>query len=183
VTTHSPSEDAVRLAAKSVFSGCVTDSSFKIHEDVARVINHAGCSMTVGTRDARLEPHFTRALGAVVHDDRVQVTLFVPRVLAVTLLADVTDNGRIAFQAVEPGIFHAFQIKGRYVSHRDSRPDEEALQLAYRDRTAAAARAAGIPDGFWHVAVYAPSVAITFRAEEAFNQTPGPGAGAPMTKA
>jgi hypothetical protein len=151
-----------------------------IPDEAASMITAGRCSMVVGTRDARLEPHFVRALGAAVHDDRAQLTFFVPRVLAAPVIRDLEDNGRIAFQLVDAPTFHAFQLKGRLVAHRDASPDEEALQLAYRESMAAAARSVGIPDGHWLYYVYNPAVAITFRVEEVFNQTPGPGAGAPI---
>jgi hypothetical protein len=151
-----------------------------IPDEAASIITAGRCSMVVGTRDARLEPHFVRALGAAVHDDREQLTFFVPRVLAATVISDLEDNGRIAFQIVDVPTFHAFQLKGRMLELRDARPDEEALQLAYREAIASSARSVGIPDGYWWSAVLNPAVAITFRIEETFNQTPGPGAGAPI---
>jgi hypothetical protein len=171
------------MGALAAFVGDVISSKAMsvIDDDVRRVIMEAGCSMTMGTRDARLEPHFARVMGAVVHDDRTHVTLFVPRALVGQTLSDLEDNGRIAFQAVEPGIFHAFQLKGRYVSHRDANGDEEAMQIAYRDRTIDLVRKYHMSHGFWSEALFHPAVAITFSVEESYTQTPGPGAGAPRS--
>jgi hypothetical protein len=150
-----------------------------IDDGMVRVLESA-CVMTVGTRDANLEPHFTRALGGVAHADREHVTFFVPRVLAQQAIRDLEDNGRIAFQVVAHGAsnaFKAFQLKGRFVSHRDAHPEEERLQTEYKKQVTAACREMGIPHGFWLAIAYNPATAVTFAVEEAFNQTPGPGAG------
>jgi hypothetical protein len=149
----------------------------QIVDEHARILGSA-CSMTMGTRDAKLQPHFTRVLGATVHEDREQITIFVPKVIASQGLDDVHDNGRIAIQCVEVGPFKAFQLKGRFVSARDATPAEEELQRAYQARIIEGAKRLGISAKFWQVSIYNPAIAITFRIDESYDQTPGPGAGA-----
>jgi hypothetical protein len=141
---------------------------------------HGPAFIQIGTRDEALRPAHTAAVGAVVHDDRQTVTVFVPTLRAERILRDVTANGRIAL-GLALASHEAYQIKGTYVSSRPTDAEDRARQEAYRAALLTSALEAGFPEaiarpltlGF----VYMPGVAITFRAEKVFLQTPGPGAG------
>lgn len=143
---------------------------------------HGPAFMQVGTRDAGLRPAHTFAVGAVVHDDRQTITVFVPESRSTRVLSDLKANGRVAL-GVALVSHEAYQLKGTYVSSRPTGDEETALQEAYRAKLVAAVRQV-FPDeiarpfalGF----AYWPGVAITFRVEEVFLQTPGPGAGTKM---
>lgn len=138
--------------------------------------------MTVGTRDASLRPAHVCAVGAVVDDDRRTVTFFVPESRSARLLSDLQDNGRVAFSF---GLVshEAYQLKGTYLSSRPTTNDDVAFQDAYRTKLLAAVRKV-YPDEIalpYALGVaYQPGVAVTFRVEEIFLQTPGPGAGTRM---
>jgi hypothetical protein len=152
-----------------------------IPERVVEVL-HGPAFMAVGTRDSQLRPAHTVAVGAVVHSDRETVTFFVPEARAGRILSDLRDNGRVAlgFGLVS---HEAYQLKGRYLSSRPTGDADIALQETYQTQLLAAARQA-YPDEIARPLVlglaYRPGVAITFRAEEVFLQTPGPGAGTRM---
>ena len=152
-----------------------------IPERVVEVL-HGPAFIQVGTRDAALRPAHTWAIGAVVHDDRQTVTLFVPESRAARLLGDLRDNGRVAC-AFAWASHEAYQVKGTYVSSRPVTDEDSARQEAYRAKLLGAVRqvypeeiARPLVLGF----AYRPGVAVTFRAEEVFLQTPGPGAGTRM---
>lgn len=143
---------------------------------------HGPAVMLVGTRDAGLRPAHTCAVGAVVHDDRRTVTFFVPESRSARLLSDLQDNGRIALDF--GWVSHeAYQLKGTYLSSRPTTAEEVARQETYRAKLLAEARQA-YPDEIarpWALGfAYHPGVAVTFRVEEVFLQTPGPGAGTRM---
>lgn len=143
---------------------------------------HGPAVMLVGTRDAGLRPAHTCAVGAVVHDDRRTVTFFVPESRSARLLSDLQDNGRIAFDF--GWVSHeAYQLKGTCLSSRPTTAEDVARQEAYRAKLLAAARQV-YPDEIarpWALGfAYHPGVAVTFRVEEVFLQTPGPGAGTRM---
>ena len=139
--------------------------------------------LQIGTRDAALRPAHTFAVGAVVHDDRETVTVFVPSARARRILADLESNGRVAL-GIALVSHEAYQLKGRYLSSRPADARDLARQEAYRKALLEDALRIGYPEeiarpltqGF----AYTPGTAITFRAEEVFNQTPGPGAGTPL---
>lgn len=141
---------------------------------------HGPAFMQVGTRDAKLRPAHAFAVSAVVHGDRETVTFFVPEARSARTLSDLRDNGRVAL-GVALASHEAYQLKGTYVSSRPTGDKDIALQETYRAKTLAAARQAGYPEEIARPLVlgvaYRPGVAITFRVEEVFLQTPGPGAG------
>jgi hypothetical protein len=108
------------------------------------------------------------------------VTVFVPTPRAERVLRDLTANGRIAL-GFSLASHEAYQLKGRYVSSRPLDDADRARQEAYRATLMASALEAGYPEAIARPLTlgfaYTPGVAITFRAEEVFLQTPGPGAG------
>jgi hypothetical protein len=135
--------------------------------------------MLAGTRDAELRGAHTCVVGAFVHNDRRTVTFFVPESRAARLLSDLRDNGRVAFGF--GWISHeAYQLKGMYVSSRPTNGEDLARQQAYRAKLVAALRQAYPEEIARPLALgfaYHPGVAVTFRVDEVFLQTPGPGAG------
>jgi hypothetical protein len=138
--------------------------------------------MHVGTRDADLQPAHAFPLGALVADDRETVTFFVTERRAKRILSDLEDNGRVAF-AVGLLSHEAYQLKGAYLSSRPANADEIAFQELHRVKLSEEL-SHWFPKEFaeslfLRLAVQ-PSVAITFRVEEVFLQTPGPGAGEKM---
>jgi hypothetical protein len=140
---------------------------------------HGPAFIQVGTRDVNLRPAHTFAVGAVMHDDRRTVTFFVPEGRAAKLLSNLQDNGQVAF-AFAWVTHEAYQFKGTYLSSRPTTDEDLARQEAYRAKVVASLRQV-YPDeiarpfalGF----AYHPGVAVTFRVEQVFLQTPGPGAG------
>jgi hypothetical protein len=118
-------------------------------------------------------------VGAILADDRATVTFFVPESRSARLLSDLRDNGRVAF---EFGLasHEAYQLKGTYLSCRPTTAEDVARQEAYRSGLFAAFQSVYPPPlakAFALGAAYQPGVAVSFRVEEVFLQTPGPGAG------
>jgi hypothetical protein len=135
--------------------------------------------MVVGTRSADLRPAHACAVGAVLEDDRQTVTFYLPASRFDRHARNLQDNGRVAF-AFGLMTHEAYQMKGIYVSSRPTGPEDIARQEAYRARLLAAAREAYPEEIAWPFALgvaYQPGVAVTFRVEEIFLQTPGPAAG------
>ncbi len=140
---------------------------------------HGPAFMQVGTRDERLRPAHAMVTGAVVHADREAVTFFVPEGRSARILSDLENNGRVAL-GIALASHEAYQLKGRYLASRPTGGEDIARQETYQTKMLAAVRqvypeeiARPLVLGF----AYRPGVAITFRVEEIFLQTPGPGAG------
>ena len=138
----------------------------------------------IGSRDEALRPTHTMAVGAIVHDDRQTVTVFVPAARSERVLRDLRENGQIAV-GVSLASHEAYQLKGTYVSSRPTDDVDRARQEAYRAALLESALEAGYPQAIARPLTlglaYAPGVAITFRAGTVFLQTPGPGAGTLLT--
>lgn len=149
-----------------------------IPERVIEVL-HGPSVLQVATRDGELRPSHAYVTGVLVGDDRATVTFFVTEKRARGILRNLENNGRVALCAAQ-ATHEAYQLKGAFVSSRPASDDDYAFQEAYLARLWPALAQ------FWPEemvkplflgAVYRPAVAITFRAEEVFLQTPGPGAG------
>jgi hypothetical protein len=135
--------------------------------------------MHAGTRDAALRPAHSQVTGAIFHDDRETVTFFVSESQARRIASNLEQNGRVALTIAQTS-HEAYQLKGAYVSSRPTADSDYALQDSYRTEMISALTK------FWPEEMvkpmilghaYRPGVAITFRVEEIFQQTPGPGAG------
>jgi hypothetical protein len=143
---------------------------------------HGPAFMQVGTRDERLRPAHVMVTGAVVGDDREAVTFFLPESRSARILRDLENNGRVAL-GVALMSHEAYQLKGTYLSARPTGAEDSVRQEAYVAKLLAAVRqvypeeiAKPLVLGF----AFRPGVAIAFRVEEVFLQTPGPGAGTRM---
>ena len=99
----------------------------------------------IGSRDEALRPEHTGAVGAMVHDDRQTVTVFVPTARAERVLRDLTRNGRIAV-GVALASHEAYQLKGTYISSRPTDDDDRARQEVYRAALLQSALEAGYPE-------------------------------------
>jgi hypothetical protein len=136
--------------------------------------------MQVATRSDDLWPAHAWVVGGEVHDDHQTVTVFIAAAASRPTLDNLERNGRIAL-GIALATHEAYQLKGTYISSRPTTDEDLARQEKYRAALFASALAAGYPEetarpftlGF----AYNPGLAITFRAEEAFLQTPGPDAG------
>lgn len=141
---------------------------------------HGPTWIQIGSRDEALRPAHTMAVGAVVHDDRQTVTVFVPTARSGRVLRDLTGNGRIAV-SLALASHESYQLKGTYISSRPTDDTDRARQEARRAALLESALEAGYPEAIARPLALGlaitPGVAITFRAEQVFLQTPGPGAG------
>lgn len=141
---------------------------------------HGPSYLQLGTRDETLRPAHTFAVGGMVHDDRRTVTVYVPTERVQRIVGHLEGNGRVAL-GIGQASHESYQLKGTYVSRRPADADDLARQEAYRKALLADALAHGYPEEiarpFTQGYAYTPAVAITFRAEEVYLQTPGPDAG------
>jgi hypothetical protein len=141
---------------------------------------HGPVFLSIGTRDERLRPAHTFVIGAVVNQDRETIRCFVPQSRARRIIGNLENNGRIALTAGHPS-HECYQLKGRYVSARPVEAQEVAIQEIYRTKLLAVMLQYGYPEQIAKPLIlgfqYQPAVAITFRVEEIFLQTPGPEAG------
>lgn len=143
----------------------------------------SGVSIIVGTRDANLRPDSGRGLGARVSPDRRHITLLLNGDLCTRLRANIEDNGRIAVAFSRIHDHQSIQLKGRVTATRDGSPREVKAQGRYLIAFAEQLANAGFPRSVVRNVQYAPCFAVDVEVAEVFDQTPGPGAGNPLSPA
>ncbi|PKO68049.1 MAG: hypothetical protein CVU22_09895 [Betaproteobacteria bacterium HGW-Betaproteobacteria-16] len=143
-----------------------------------------GVSVIVSSCDPDLTPSVMRAVGSRVADDGRLITVYMCRSQSAQLLRDVAHSARLAAVFSQPSTHRTVQLKTRSARLREATDDDDPalqhyLQGMERELTSI---------GF--AAVYARAmlayrlddvVAIEFVPELAFDQTPGPRAGQPIT--
>jgi len=139
---------------------------------------HGGVFGWIGTRDARLRPALTWAFGVRVSAARDEITAFVPDVEIDLTRSNLSQNGLVALNVVQPITHESYQFKGKLQGMRPSTEEEQAVQEILRAKVAALL--VMFPPELVTGYIGVPSTAITFTVEEAFVQTPGPGAGRPL---
>lgn len=131
----------------------------------------------VGSRDAKLRPMFSWAFGATVNAQEDTITFYVPNVEGAKTLSNFEDNGMVALTVSDAGTHETYQFKGPRLEIRPSEDKDTAIQDIHQSKVVSYLGARGYPEEiFTGFAIY-PSTAVTFKVEDVFVQTPGPGAG------
>jgi hypothetical protein len=150
-----------------------------IPEDIATFLP-SGLSIAVATRNAELVPDGARAAAAEVDPDRTHVTVYVPSKAGRRLLGDLEAHPQIAVLFVRPTDALACQLKGTFVGSRPARPAERREVLRQADGYLAELDAIGISRALTAGWSFWPCLALRVRVTDVYQQTPGPGAGAPI---
>ncbi|MFT3915167.1 MAG: hypothetical protein QM704_13910 [Anaeromyxobacteraceae bacterium] len=147
-----------------------------------RAFAESGVSIHVGTADARLVPEAARVMGCRVEPGGDEVTLFVPRAAAGRTLDNLALNGRVAAVFARPLDDLSFQLKGAVLEVRDATEADRPIIERYRPLLSEMFQFVGIPSRITFAIAVWPAVAVRFRVESIFVQTPGPKAGAPLVE-
>ena len=178
-----PKHAALPLAAgPSPVSMVAVQTAIALPEDIATFIQ-SGVSMTLASRDDRFVPSIAKGVGCRVSPGRDAVTVLVFANAAEELLRDVAHCSKLAAVFSRPSTNRTLQIKGSNVTTAPAGPADVALTRRYIVLLAEELRPLGwsadyVHDVFWHDPVHL--VALHFTPEGAFQQTPGPGAGAAL---
>jgi hypothetical protein len=139
-----------------------------------------GIAIQLGTRNDHLEPSGVRVVAAAVEPDGSHVVAYVPTAAARHVLPDLESNGQAAIVFARPPDERACQLKGTFAGARAATADEREFVQAQWNRWLDRLTTIGIGrPTFEHWTTW-PCVAIRIRVNAIFNQTPGPGAGAPL---
>ncbi len=139
-----------------------------------------GIAIQLGTRNTRLEPNGVRVVAATVEHGGMHVVAYVPDVSVGHVLSDLESNGHVALVFARPPDERACQVKGTFVGARPATAEERAVVDAQWDRWLDRLTTIGYArQTFEHWTTW-PCAAIRVRVNAIFNQTPGPGAGAPL---
>jgi hypothetical protein len=135
----------------------------------------------IGTRNAELEAAGMQASAIVVEPDRSHVVAFVPVCGSEDTMANLHANGQVALCVARPVDERACQVKGVFAGARPAEPGERSTIEAQLDEGLRQLEEIGIPRQLYAAHSRWPCVAVRVRVTDVFNQTPGPGAGAPIT--
>jgi hypothetical protein len=142
-----------------------------------------GVSVIVGSRDAARRPTLMRAVGSRIAAQGREVTVYLSRPQSRQVLDDIAANGQVAVVFSEPSTHRALQLKASRATLRPARPDEAPLLARYLASMEHEIRQVGFPAEVTRAMLACrleEVVAVTFEPEQAFDQTPGPRAGAPL---
>ncbi len=150
-----------------------------IDQELANFLQE-GIAIQLGTRNDHLEPNGARVVAATVERDGSHVLAFVPKAAARHVLADLKANGQAALVFARPPDERACQLKGTFAGARAATSAERDFVQAQWGRWLDRLATIGLPrPTFEHWTTW-PCVAIRIHVNAIFNQTPGPGAGAPL---
>jgi hypothetical protein len=150
-----------------------------IDEELASFLQE-GIAVQLGTRNARLEPNGVRVVAVLVERDGTHVVAYVPDVAARGVLPDLESNGQAALVFARPPDERACQLKGTFAGARPATADEYAAVQGQWDRWLDRLSTIGYPRPTFECWAKWPCIAIRVKVNAIFNQTPGPGAGAPL---
>jgi hypothetical protein len=145
-----------------------------------------GVSVNVGSRDAQLRPSLMRGLGSLIEDGGRRITVYLARRQSRQLVLDIAATGHVAAVFSEPHSHKAVQVKASKAQLRNATDADRPVLARYLAAMEVAIGRVGFPAELVR-AMYTYEledvVAVTFEPEQAFDQTPGPKAGARVGKA
>jgi hypothetical protein len=135
------------------------------------------CSLIVGTVDADGLPDATRGWAAQVLDGGARIRLLLAA-NAVYTLANLRTTQRIALTATHFSTLNSVQVKGVALTVEEATDDDRELFMEFcRGCVRAIHQIDETPEEILWRFVPSGVVACVFRADELFDQTPGPEAG------
>lgn len=151
----------------------------------AAFVVQPGISMSVASRRAGNLPALGRALGCRVAPDRTRVTVLLPGEQLPALVAALRESRAIAVVFSQPSTHRTIQLKGVDAVLEPPAAGDAALSARWADSFVAALAPYGIGEEPVRAFLWsepAALVAASFTPCAAFQQTPGPGAGAPLAR-
>lgn len=134
----------------------------------------------VATRDAALVPDEVMAAAARPSADGRCLTVFLPVATSEASIANLRANGAIAVVLSQPLTHRTVQLKGRVETIGPARDEERAEVERLAAAFDAEVEVIGLPPAVVRRRTRWPCHAVTFVVAEAYEQTPGPRAGAPI---
>lgn len=145
-----------------------------------------GVSTIVASHDASQRPSLMRAVGAAITPDGTRITVYLNRPACGQLLADLQATGHIAVVFSEPFSHRAVQVKAGRAELRAAGPADAPVLARYLASMEHELSQVGFGPRYTRIMLghrLDDVVAVSFSPEQAFDQTPGPKAGASLSTA
>ncbi|MCE3271035.1 MAG: hypothetical protein K0S57_1432 [Ramlibacter sp.] len=145
-----------------------------------------GVSVIVGSRDAKLRPSIMRAVGSRVEANGQDITVYLSRSSSRQLLQDIAATGQLAVVFSEPSTHRTVQLKASRSEIRQAVDADAPVLAAYLKSMEHEIQQVGFAPPLTRAMLahrLDDVVAVRFTPEQAFDQTPGPRAGAALGSA
>ena len=156
-----------------------TNRAFRIDADLKELIE-SGVAVLVATGDGERRPHVTYGWGRRVREDGVTIDVFLDSARAGQTLSNARANGKIAMTVADPVSVRSAQFKGAFGDTGEASDDDEAWVQRHREAFVVSTSLIGDPPESIRRMWMDEVLRISFRVEQAFDQTPGPNAGRPL---
>jgi len=153
-------------------------------EDIIDFIESGEVSIYVAACSAQLRPSATRAFSCRVSRETGSVTTWVSEPAAPGLLADISGNGRLALVVSNIETCETLQLKAVDAEVAVPDPSDRDRIAGYHQAFIEQAAGMRYPEAMLRSMMqyrFDRLAAIVFTPSEVFAQTPGPGAGAPVS--
>jgi len=137
----------------------------------------SGVAILLGCCDENRLAEGARGVGAVVSLDRKSLTIYVQKESALRIIPLLQSTKEVAISIAKPTTYKALQVKGRYISHRETDARDRVVLERYRELFFKDVEKAGIPKGIIQQIASYPALALEIEVRDLFIQTPGPRAG------
>ncbi len=144
-----------------------------------------GVSAIVSSCSIDLRPSLMRAIGSDIAAGGKTITVYVSRPQSRQLLQDIASTGRISVVFSSPMTTRAVQVKGNSARVRSADDSDATVLQRYLKSMEEEVAQVGFAPAFTRAMLaHKPDevVAISFEPGQAFDQTPGPKAGAPLSQ-
>lgn len=143
------------------------------------IIGNVG-TILVGTRDATLTPEITRGWGPTILPDGHTVDLCVSLSAGAKTLDNLRNNKEVAVTFHQTVTYKTVQLKGRFLGSGELTPQDWESVERQKNTLTEQAKVHRIPLSIGSRIFTPDLVRIRFVVQQAFEQTPGPGAGATL---
>lgn len=142
----------------------------------AHILEDAG-TILVGTRDATLTPEITRGWGPTILPDGHTIDLCISLSAGAKTLENLRDHEEVAVTFHQTVTYKTVQLKGRFLESGEPTPQDWESVERQKNILTEQAKVHGIPMSIGSRLFACDLIKLRFVVEQAFEQTPGPGAG------
>ena len=142
----------------------------------AHIIENVG-TILVGTRDTNLIPEITRGWGPTILPDGHTIDVCVSLSAGAKTLDNLRDDDELAVTFHQTVTYKTVQLKGRFLDSGELTPSDRESVERQKNILTEQAKVHGIPLSIGSRIFTLDLVRIRFVVQQAFEQTPGPGAG------
>jgi hypothetical protein len=154
--------------------------SLQIDDKVKSHIVQDTGTILVGTRDASLTPEITRGWGPTILPDGHTIDVCISLSAGAKTLENLRDSDEVAVTFCHTVTYQTVQLKGRFLESGELTPQDWEAVERQQDRLVEQAKVYEIPMSIGSRIFTADLVRIRFVVQQAFEQTPGPRAGAKL---